>query len=48
MTRYGWIYTWSTKFNNNDSLLMVSGVCTEVDGEIAIFKCQGMYFFPSL
>eukprot|EP00088_Acartia_fossae_P066419 TRINITY_DN8233_c0_g2_i3.p1 TRINITY_DN8233_c0_g2~~TRINITY_DN8233_c0_g2_i3.p1 ORF type:complete len:513 (-),score=100.37 TRINITY_DN8233_c0_g2_i3:26-1564(-) len=38
MRRFGWLYTWSSKFNSTDSLLLVSGVCSEFNGEIAVYR----------
>ena len=38
MTMYEWRHTWASQFNSTDSLLMVSGVVSEVNGEIAIFR----------
>lgn len=38
MQIYQWKHTWASQFNRNDSLLMVSGVVSDVNGEIAIFK----------
>ena len=38
MSFYAWEHTWAAQFSPNDSLLMVSGVVSEVKGEIAIFS----------
>jgi len=37
MHAYQWRYTWFSKYNSSDSLLLVSGVVTDFNGEIAIF-----------
>ena len=41
MKRYGWKYTWSSKFNTTDSLLLISGVQNIMNGEIAVYKVNG-------
>ena len=41
MTQYGWIYTWSARYNSSDTLVLVAGVVDEVDGKIAVFERSG-------
>jgi len=41
MRKYGWKYTWSSKFNKTDSLLLAAGVQNAINGEIAVFKVNG-------
>ena len=38
MRRFAWRYTWASKFNETDTLLLVAGVVSDINGEIAIFK----------
>jgi len=38
MRKHLWRYTWSSKYNSTDSLLLVSGVVSDINGEIAILK----------
>ena len=38
MEEYRWKHTWASQFNLDDTLLMVSGVVSDVNGEIAIFR----------
>ena len=38
MAQYLWKHTWASQFNRDDTLLMVSGVISDVNGEIAIFR----------
>eukprot|EP00092_Neocalanus_flemingeri_P027867 GFUD01030251.1.p1 GENE.GFUD01030251.1~~GFUD01030251.1.p1 ORF type:complete len:504 (-),score=102.74 GFUD01030251.1:97-1608(-) len=40
MKKYGWQFTWASKYNSNDSLLLVAGVIDDIMGEIAIFECS--------
>jgi len=42
MRKYGWHFTWASKFNSNDSLLLVAGVINDINGEIAIFECTNV------
>ena len=35
---FDWKHTWASQFNEDDSKLMVSGVISEINGEIAIFS----------
>lgn len=39
MKKYGWHFTWASKYNSNDSLLLVAGVINDINGEIGIFEC---------
>ena len=41
MTQYGWIYTWSARYNSSDTLVLVAGVVDAVDGKIAVFQRSG-------
>lgn len=41
MKKYGWIYTQFSQFNEPDTLLLVSGVCNGIRGEIIIFSIDG-------
>lgn len=38
MRRFYWRYTWASKFNETDTLLLVAGVVSDLNGEIAIFR----------
>lgn len=38
MRKYTWRYTWASKYNATDTLLLVAGVKNDVHGEIAIFN----------
>ena len=38
MSMFDWKHTWASQFNDDDSKLMVSGVISEINGEIAIFS----------
>jgi len=38
MKLHNWMYSWASKYNSTDSLLLVAGVVSEIDGEIAVFK----------
>jgi len=40
MKMYGWKYTWASKYNPSDSMLLVAGVVSEIKGEIAIFDTK--------
>jgi len=37
MREHGWQFTWASKFNATDSLLLVAGVINEINGQIAVF-----------
>jgi len=37
MRRYEWKYTWASRFNCSDTLLLVAGVVSDINGEIAVF-----------
>ena len=41
MTQYGWIYTWSARYNSSDTLVLVAGVVDDLDGKIAVFQRAG-------
>ena len=41
MTPYGWIYTWSARYNSSDTLVLVAGVVDDLDGKIAVFQRSG-------
>ena len=45
MEQYQWKHTWASQFNRDDTLLMVSGVISDVNGEIAIFRSGANYSF---
>ena len=38
MKLHNWMYSWASKYNSTDTLLLVAGVVSEIDGEIAVFK----------
>ena len=40
MKTYQWMYTWASKYNPSDTLLMVAGVVSDIKGEIAIFDAR--------
>jgi len=39
MKKYDWQFTWASRYNSNDTMLLVAGVINDICGEIAIFEC---------
>ena len=47
MKTHSWNFTWASKFNANDTMLLVAGVISDINGEIAIFECTDVGDFVS-
>uniref|UniRef100_A0A0K2TNE3 F-box domain-containing protein n=1 Tax=Lepeophtheirus salmonis TaxID=72036 RepID=A0A0K2TNE3_LEPSM len=43
MSKYGWMFTWASKFSPSDKRLLISGVVDEIGGEIVVMERSKEY-----